>query len=515
MSYSFNLVDQPFIPCLMRGGGQVELGLQDTLLRAPDIREIRDGSPLVTIALHRLLLAVLHRNFGPASLKDWKRLWQAGRWDEATLAAYFRRWRDRFDLFDGARPFYQTAGFRAKKLSTANRLAHEQASGNNATLFDHTTDDNPPALTPAQAVRLVIAQQAFGLGGGHSDTGSLHHAPLVQGAVVFPQGHSLFETLMLNLLCYSDQEPMPADADAPVWEREDGPPHERPTAPAGYLDYLTWQSRTLMLHPEEEDGRSVVRSVSYAQGRQFEAPGVFDPMMAYCKDEKQGWRPLRLSEHKELWRDSAALFQLDATGQHKRPDCFNWLARLVEGGVLTAAQRLDFAVFGLCSDRAKVNFWRHDRMPLPLAYLNDEMLVASLQQALTRAEEVAKVLRKCVWDMATLVLSPDKKSVDADRVQDVVDSLAPDRLYWSRLEIPFRRFLVGLAEEPDHQEQAVANWVRLELCRQARQAFEQTAGAWDHSARLLRAVTCSRRQLTAGLGTIARAYEEGLHGQDS
>ena len=81
-------------------------------------------------------------------------------------------------------------------------------------------------------------------------------------------------------------------------------------------------------------------------------------MMAYRKDEKAGWRALRLSEDRELWRDSAALFQMAKDGPAKWPECFDWLQVQVDEGLLRRGQRYDFSVFGLCTDKAKVHFWR-------------------------------------------------------------------------------------------------------------------------------------------------------------
>ena len=66
---SFDLVDKGWIPCLrLAGNERVEMGLRDVLAQAPTLREIYDPSPLVTVSLHRLLLAILHRNFGPRTL---------------------------------------------------------------------------------------------------------------------------------------------------------------------------------------------------------------------------------------------------------------------------------------------------------------------------------------------------------------------------------------------------------------------------------------------------------------
>src|SRR6185437_8653285 len=179
--------------------------------------------------------------------------------------------------------------------------------GNNAALFDHTTDDPPPPLAPSGAARVLIAEQAYAVGGGKSDTGNTTHAPLVSGAAVLARGDTLFETLWLNLSVYdASAKPVASDeSDAPVWERAPAEPHKQPPRPRGFLDYVTWQSRTLRLHAEEENGRIVVRRVSYAQGRKLELPqGFFDPMIAYSRSEKEGDRPVRLNENRDLWRDS-------------------------------------------------------------------------------------------------------------------------------------------------------------------------------------------------------------------
>src|SRR5258708_1796114 len=104
---SFNLVDEPWLPALDASGGTVTLSLREALLRAPALREIFDPSPLVTAALHRLLLAVLHRTHGTADMAAWCAVWRRGEFDAAALNGYLDEWRPRFDLFDAERPFYQ------------------------------------------------------------------------------------------------------------------------------------------------------------------------------------------------------------------------------------------------------------------------------------------------------------------------------------------------------------------------------------------------------------------------
>ena len=103
------------------------------------LQEIADASPLVTVALYRLLLAILHRVFGPPTLDDWERLWESGAFDRDRVAEYLNAWRHRFDLFDEQRPFYQSPSLPDKMLKSVSKLALEYASGNNPALFDNTS----------------------------------------------------------------------------------------------------------------------------------------------------------------------------------------------------------------------------------------------------------------------------------------------------------------------------------------------------------------------------------------
>ncbi|MBM3983365.1 MAG: type I-E CRISPR-associated protein Cse1/CasA [Planctomycetes bacterium] len=512
MTVSFDLIGEPFIPCVRTDGTAVEYGLRDALLRAHEIRELRDLSPLVTIALHRLLLAVLHRAYGGPRLGEREAILRAGRFDAGRVTAYLAKWADRFDLFHEKYPFYQRAGFTTKEPSGINRLAQELSRGNNAALFDHTYDDPPPAMTPAETARLVAAEQAFAVGGGKSDTGNTTHAPLVSAANVLVRGATLFETLWLNLTVYDDERPVASDAsDLPVWERKPAPPHTEPPTPFGYMDYLTWQSRTLRVVPEEaEGGAVVVRRVHYGQGRKCEViEGFFNPMVAYTRaDKKDPWMPVRFNEFRDLWRDSAPLFQLCEPHNEleRAPRLVHDLAGSELRTVLPAPARYQLSVFGLCTDKAKVNFWRHESLPLPLKYLNDAELIGRLKLALKLAEEVgADALRKAAWVTAAARLTGTPgMSPDTDRVRDLVDSFATERLYWSRLELHYRALLVALAEADAAGRSAlVIDWYHNTLYRTALHAFDESIGRID-AGRDLKAVTAGGGALRRLLKRVQR-----------
>lgn len=58
--HTFNLITQPWIP-VREGNKLKEVSLEQALLEGRRFERIEDPSPLVTVALYRLLLAILHR----------------------------------------------------------------------------------------------------------------------------------------------------------------------------------------------------------------------------------------------------------------------------------------------------------------------------------------------------------------------------------------------------------------------------------------------------------------------
>ncbi len=316
MNPTFDLLQSPWVPCIRADGAPVELGLRDALAQAHELRALHDESPLVMAALHRLLLALLHRAFGPATYDEWATLWKAGQWDAAQLDAYLDCWRHRFDIFDPERPFYQAPDERVKPKSVVS-LIHDVASGNNPTLFDHHTEAGGITLTPAQAARMLVAAQVFGLCGTKGPTMQFTDAPCARGVIFLVQGETLFETLALNLVRYTDDAPLPRwPDDRPAWEMDDPFTPDR-SVPRGYLDYLTWQNRRVLLLPEATTDGVVVRQVTIAPALRLDS-GVLDPMKHYRKDEKRGPLPLPFTEGRALWRDSAVLFRLHDEG-HQPP----------------------------------------------------------------------------------------------------------------------------------------------------------------------------------------------------
>lgn len=451
MKPTFSLIDEPWIPCIDQQGRPIELGLYDTLARAHTLRAVHGETPVVTAALYRLLLAVLQRVYMPDSMAAWGALWARRRWETAPLDAYFAAWRHRFDLFDPTRPFYQAPDVRVKPRPPRPMicLALEMASGNNATLFDHHTEEIGAAFTPAEAARILVTIQPFGIAGLSGLPQNFTDGTCTRGAVFLVEGDTLFETFALNLLPYGDAEPIPSGPeDRPAWEMDDPFTPDR-AEPFGYLDYLTWQNRRVLLQPEDGPGGTVVRWATMEPALRL-AAGLLDPMKHYRRDEKQGMLMLRFREDKALWRDSTALFQLRAPDEVRPPKSFRWLADLSREGMLDERAIYRYMALGMANDQAKVHFYRAEHMPLPLEYLNREELVVDLADALKAAENTGDALCQATRTLASAYLTrnPEQKE-KPDDVKKLVAHLGAEPHYWSRLEAPFHTLVVALTQDRD------------------------------------------------------------------
>ena len=97
----FNLTTNPWLPVVRLNGATDEVNLVTLLTQAHRIRRILGQTPPMTAALHRLVLALMHRAYGPVNAAAWADLWRADSLPTPKLPT------DRFELFDNERPFFQ------------------------------------------------------------------------------------------------------------------------------------------------------------------------------------------------------------------------------------------------------------------------------------------------------------------------------------------------------------------------------------------------------------------------
>lgn len=535
---TFNLIRAPWICCVHLDGEVRSVGLAEALASSHEISAITDESPLVVAALHRLLLAILHRNFGPKDTETWGELWRRSCFPADVLEAYWTQWESHFDLFHDFHPFYQSAAITENdEPRSAGTLEFQRSSGNNATLADHTTDGRSPMMLPSAAARALVTHQTFALGGtvGYlkscekDDDKRASDAPSARGAICLLRGVSLFRTLMLNLAEYNaDAHP----GDLPCWERVLSQGKGGRT-PDGRVDLFTWQSRrSRLFFAQASDGSFVIDRVKLVPG--FHTPLVWNPFrdeslqsFVLKRDGKPGERPwfqYRITPERAAWRDSSAIIH-GIEGERKRTLTFDWIAQLVADGELPIDFICRLEVLGFATDQQKVEMWRREQLPVSAVLLRSQRCREILRSALTHADDTVFALTAATARLSAEILAPqlDKSKSnkpDPKRMKELARSLGVELVYWSMLELPFIEFLEALGKSQrlrDEESRDSASNAGFELWKDhvrnsALSAFNQASASLTQNARGIRALAIAGIELRRRLAAVASKL---LGGEDA
>lgn len=498
------LTDEPWIPCEGLDGKVVELGLTDLFSQAHELKALTDPSPPVTIALHRLLIAIIHRCFGPASLGEWGDLYRTGRFDAGRTTEYLHRWRHRFNLLDPKRPFYQVPGMPYEPKPACELLLERSRHGSEM-LFEHRPSRDHDRIPIGVAARSLVAAQAYRVGGlvarSAGEPPSSAAAPLVAGAVTLLRGENLWETLTLNTLVYAPggSAPIPSlERDAPAWESDlEARPGKR--TPNGWLDLLTWQSRRIALIPVGNE-RQVIERVIIAGGCDLLSQ-ILDPMMAYRADPKRGMVAIRIEAERAVWRDSHVLLQA-ANAEHaaRRARTLDQLVRDELVDLVPTARRFHLDIGGIRTDQAKILLARLECLPVSAQVLADPESGSAIEEALQHSEMVASALRKAVWVLARYAISSGDREPAADDVRALVDSLGVAPKYWGALGPSFNEFMAGLVSGDDQSLDRFLSEVR----RTAHGVFADARRSLGAIARVLKGGSQGEALLLRELGKTTR-----------
>ena len=268
---------------------------------------------------------------------------------------------------------------------------------------------------------------------------------------------------------------------------------------------MTIQSRAINLIPSNDaSGATRVHECYYAQGISVTENLKSDPLLAYKVDSEKGSRVWQLREGRAVWRDSSALFffsdQTQAAKKFRPALSIKLLNVLVTKGELNKKRQYQLNIYGQNLDpgQPKINFWRHEYLPLPLDYLADESLIEDLQTALEKCEEAEKALRFALRIFAAGMLAPPEGKPDKDAVTNLVSHLDADKIFWSRLETHFYHLL---RELPNGRNEALNAWSDT-LRRTCWNCFEDATRDLDGSARTLQSIVEARQKLGGGLKRV-------------
>ncbi len=483
-------------------GNTNELSLFDTLEKAHKLSSLEGETPHETAALLRLLLAVLHRVVDTSSSTAWFNTWQAGQFTPTDLRAYFDRWQNRFDLFDSEHPFYQVH-HELVEPKAAIKLLPGMLS---VPLYYHAVESNRCRYTPSQAARLLVTAHTFATPGICHPQKKLffNGAPWLAGKVFFLEGDSLFQTLMLNLLQYAPDHPKPnlcqTKADVPAWEKDDPFQPER-IFPLGYLDYLTFQNRRVLLLPVEEENQLWVKEVMEAPGLKLEGD-IPDPMKVYAlKNEKEGFKMLYLNEAKTLWRECPTFMNVKHLDRVRVPAALDWVADLIDSEELPRSLTFRLMAIGLVvENQSKIVLSRQERMPLPVRYLNDPALFEQLQFEVQKAEETRNKVYFAVNTLARFILSYQADFSEGheplpEDIRHLMSHWNWESAFWPVLEIPFGTLIQDLALGDGT---AIQNW-HLVLSGTAWRTLDSAIRMAGDSLAAIKASVQARSVLAGGL----------------
>jgi CRISPR system Cascade subunit CasA len=468
----FDLTSQAWIPVTDPSGRPREVGLEQLFLEAHAIRRVAGETPPLTAALYRLLLALLHRVYGPADEQDWARMWHAPELDHGQLSDYLGNWRGRFDLFDPTRPFLQCPALASLPPSTPAKLLPHRAVGNNVTLFDHTIAGQEHRLSPAEAARWLVNAHAFDPGGMKTPfekDKSSERAPCNYFGVVLVEGTNLKETLLLNALQYRPDDelpPMTTPHDRPAWEDDEAPsPRPDKRIPRGWTDLLTWPSRRVLLSPRRIGDQVLVTGAVITPGVRLDSyPVDEEKMAAFRRPSSPNGKPkrdapllpIRLHPLRGVWRHSVELLLTDVWEEGRtriRPRTLEQLAELADHKIVPETATYTLRVFGQQLDKnaSVVEAWMEEEVPAPVALLRatDPVLGALIGSAVALADDIGAALRHMQRDYLTDMRAEPTSALDL--------------AYWPQLRVPFTTLLTALAEAKLHarpETDAMKAWER-------------------------------------------------------
>lgn len=478
----FDLRTQPWLPVLEPNGSVRALGLLDTFGRAHEWRDLATATPLEYVATVRLLVAIVHRALdGPRTIDDGRSLHRSGR-IPAEVLRYLESDAGVWDLFDHDQPWLQalSAAADAPRDSPLSRLLPWQPSGNNPVLWEHTYDAAFRAFTPAQAARALLVTHPYALGGGVAKPFNFTDGTVAGSLVCVAIGESLADTIALNTVRYSDEDPMPRSADdAPAWERAERTPAKEKTLVSGYLDFLTLTTRRVLLKRDPDGG---VRHCRYAQGLAPHDIGARDPFVPY-RETKTGLAPMRPSPGRALWRDLPAI-AAGLADQRESTGVLRWAAQLAGGAVHLRA-------VGIVRSKAKIDTVVDGELRIPPAIALSVEHRGALQDAVKLAEDSEKALSRALRTAAEHAGA----GAEARQVAGRLLAVTP---YWARLERPYAALIDALstldADALEAQSEPEREW-RGQLRRESRRSYEEAVRQLGSSPRELIAGARGRNHL--------------------
>lgn len=494
----FNLWYEPWIEFERDRGRTCRLGIRDALVEADRLLAIYDSSPLAVVGTHRLLTAIVQDIYRPSRGSELKDLWKTAKFDASRIDDFGQMYQGRFDLFDEAAPFYQSAEIplapgKKETLKTVAYLAPQIPSGTAIVHFRHGDDDRQ-VFCPACAAKGLVIIPAFATSGGAGIKPSINGVPPVY---LLPGGKTLFEKLFCSLVLPKYQPKMAAaETDLAWWRREALVPRSADVLKVGYLHSLTFPARRVRLHPEEgkshcslcgEPTQVGVRTMVFEMGesRLKDAETWQDPFAGYAVRPGKGPIPIRPQRGKALWREFSGLFlqhaKADADKSTIRPAVLEQAADLAQQGIGPPERSLQYRCIGMVTDmKAKIFEWIDADFAVPVSLLEDELAGFDVDHATEFAADCSRIINDVFRDCF------GGKGKDAARYSRLRSEML--NAFWAELAVPFRNFILNLAET-DNRDKILDDWFDLSVSTAQKVLMASIRQAGDDGTSLRERVT--------------------------
>ena len=493
MTPSFNLWSESWITLERQDGSQEDLSIQDALLKAHEYRTLYELSPLIIVAIHRLLVAILQAIIQPQTAADLKKLWHAGRFPADEIVRFGKVYKVRFDLFSEEYPFMQSADLplapeKKTNAKSVGYLIQEQPAGTAVTHYNHTYDVRQQ-FCPACAAKGLLLIPPFASSGGAGIKPSINGVPPIY---ILPGGNSWFEVLTASLVTPDYQPEAATKEDTPWWQHEPIVIRKHEVKRIGYLHSLTFPARRVRLHPSHSRqpcsrcgniSEWSVATMVYEMGesRAKDAPWWRDPFAAYRTGDDRQPIPLRPLEGKAIWRDFAGLFLYAEPTSHDdtkkeaaflRPSLLDQLGELRDENLPFRRGRYPFRTVGVRTDmKMKIFEWEEAGFDIPISVLFGPRTAKTIKQSIDFAGKCDGILKNMYQKYFG---SRQAELTDATPVKGspVIRRQMMQR-YWQRLGDTFRLWLTRF--EPGADDQILfEEWLQI-VVRTGTAVFRETA----------------------------------------
>lgn len=469
---AFNLIDEDWIPVLTVDGDQHAVCLRQVLTTPVEMLTIAAELPTVSMAIQRLLQAILLRAAGdlPPSTEAraamWGDWWSAGQFPSEKVHTYLDQWHDRFDLFHPSFPFFQVPNLSLPtgKGSGLPKLIADVPAGTR--FFVMRSGDAVHSLPFAEAAQWLVHAQAFdcagiksGVAGDARVKGGKSYSfgfPAWSGnlGIISLEGANLAETLLLNLAL-----PATSAQDAPVWETA---PQRIASdgiypVPRGAAQVWTWPSRMIRLL----DSNGAVTDVVVSNGEKLEPRNRFDvePMTSWRfsdpQTKKHGqdtYMPLEHNPDRASWRGIQGILAQAPTGEEVRAKpalSLEWLAALREGGHIPDGQHVALRCVGMLYGSNNSTFAQDfdDVVPASIGALTRGRLRRAAVDAVQDARAAVLSLRNLARNIALAA------GDSGEGVSDKINAIEPPA--WDGLRPHFESWLSALTSDTDIEVAAI------------------------------------------------------------